>query len=134
MHDEERTTDDDLTMSVTTSGGGESVETTLGGLRDITAQLEARGQQLSFDVVVPKFDGGEFPAPALATLALSGSFMVDRDLNYGDTLRCVVTNDRGEVVGEAEFAATVPAFKVHAAKDGTPLGIERAHKAKVVAD
>jgi len=80
--------------------------------------------QLSFDV------GGE--APDTATLKISGSFELDRELAKGETVGLRVVDADGAVIAQGDGYVTQVAFKDRRdPKHGTVVETQRAHTVKL---
>ena len=86
---------------------------------------EHRGEQLSFDLGVSRTNRPDF-----ATVKISGSVLIGRDLRYRESVTVKVVDQHGEVVCEAPATVGYPAFKDHFDKDGGKR-VERIHTAKI---
>lgn len=89
------------------------------------AARRLQSEQLSFDLGVSRTNRPDF-----ATVKVSGSLLVGRDLSYREPVTVKVIDQGGEVVAEAPATVGYPAFKDHFDKDGGKR-VERIHAAKI---
>lgn len=88
-------------------------------------------RQLSFDVKPhADLDGHRDGDLLMGSLKITGAMNVGRDLNAGDTVSIIVHDADGDVLAQATAEVDAPSFRVIRDK-GTPIGTERAHKARI---
>jgi hypothetical protein len=89
------------------------------------ARDRLRVEQLSFDLGVSRTNRPDF-----ATVKISGSMLIGRDLRYREPVTVKMVDQYGEVVCEAPATIGYPAFRDHLDKDGGKQ-VERIHTAKI---
>ena len=84
-----------------------------------------RPRQLTFDI------GGDHPAPAGASISITGTGTIRSELFMGDDVTVQIVDAAGEIVAAYEGQCVGIQFKTHEATETTDEWVERKHIVKL---